>query len=263
MPTPPPTGPLCTRASLADELSKLGVRPGETLLAHTSLSSLGWVSGGVVALVQALLDALGPDGTLVVPTHTGDNSEPSGWQNPPVPEEWWPVLRASMPAYDPLTSPSFGVGIVPEAVRTWPGALRSAHPQASFAALGPAAATITAGHARACSFGERSPLAHLEKAGARVLLLGAGYDSCTAFHLAQYRIPGPEAESSFAVMTPQGRQWATVREPEIPSDRFEELGAAFERDTEVVRGFVGAAESRLFPVADAVAYAERWLASPA
>lgn len=259
MPTPPPTGPLCTRASLADELSKLGVRPGETLLAHTSLSSLGWVSGGQVALVQGLLDALGPDGTLVVPTHTGDNSEPSAWQNPPMPDGWPQVLRASLPAYDPLITPSFGVGIVPEAVRTWPGALRSAHPQASFAALGPAAATITAGHARDCSFGERSPLARLEKAGARVLLLGAGYDSCTAFHLAQYRIPGPETENSFAVMTPQGRQWTTVREPAIPSDRFEELGAAFERDTEVVRGRVGAAESRLFPLADAVAYAERWL----
>ncbi|WP_055698054.1 aminoglycoside N(3)-acetyltransferase [Streptomyces silaceus] len=259
MPTPPPTGPLCTRASLAAELLELGVRPGETLLVHTSLSALGWVSGGAVALVQALLDALGPDGTLVVPTHTGDNSEPSVWRDPPVPESWWPVLRATMPAYDPLTSPSFGVGVVPEAVRTWPGALRSAHPQASFAALGPAAATITAGHARGSSFGERSPLAHLEKAGARVLLLGAGYDSCTAFHLAQYRVPGPETENSFAAMTSRGREWRTVREPATPSDRFGELGAAFERDTEVVRGLVGAAESRLFPLADAVAYAEQWL----
>ncbi|MFJ2772864.1 aminoglycoside N(3)-acetyltransferase [Streptomyces sp. NPDC087300] len=263
MATPPPTGPLCTRESIADELLRLGVRPGETLLAHTSLSSLGWVSGGVVALVQALLDALGPDGTLVVPTQTGDNSEPSVWQNPPVPESWWPVLRASMPAYDPLTSPSFNVGVVPEAVRTWPGALRSTHPQASFAALGPAAAHLTTGHARDCSLGERSPLGRLEQAGARVLLLGAGYGSCTAFHLAQYRIPGPESENSFAVMTSQGRRWTTVREPSLDSSRFEELGAAFERDTEVVRGSVGAAESRLFPLADAVAYAERWLASPA
>lgn len=261
MPTPPPTGPLCTRESLTRELLALGVRPGETLLAHTSLSALGWVSGGAVALVQALLDALGPEGTLVVPAHSGDNSEPSVWQNPPVPEDWWPVLRASMPAYDPLTSPTYGVGIVPETVRTWPGALRSAHPQTSFAALGPAAATITAGHARDCRLGERSPLARLEKAGARVLLLGAGYGSCTSFHLAEYRIPGPEEENSFAAMTSRGRVWKTVRERSINEEDFGELGAAFEKDTEVVRGFVGAAESRLFPVADAVAYAERWLAA--
>ncbi|MGH4027457.1 aminoglycoside N(3)-acetyltransferase [Actinomycetota bacterium Odt1-20B] len=259
MPTPPPTGPLCTRDSLAEELRSAGVKSGETLLVHTSLSALGWVSGGPVALVQALLDAVGPQGTLVVPTQTGDNSDPAQWQNPPVPESWWPVLRATMPAYDPLTAPSFGVGVVPETVRTWPGALRSAHPQASFAALGPAAATITSGHALDSGFGEHSPLAQLEKAGARVLLLGVGYASCTAFHLAQYRIAGPRTENSFAITTPQGRQWTTVREPDTPSDRFAELGAAFERDTEVVRGSVGAAASRLFPLADAVAYAERWL----
>lgn len=87
MPSPTPVpGPLQTRASLAAALRDLGVRPGETLLAHTSLSSLGWVCGGPVALVQALLDAVGPDGTLTVPTHSGDNSDPAGWSAPPVPE---------------------------------------------------------------------------------------------------------------------------------------------------------------------------------
>ncbi|MGV9881957.1 aminoglycoside N(3)-acetyltransferase [Streptomyces sp. NPDC003006] len=265
MPTPPPTGPLCTRETLADGLRALGVRPGETLLAHSSLSALGWVSGSQVAVVQALLDALGPDGTLVVPTQSGDNSDPAQWRNPPVPESWWPKLRASLPAYDPLTTPTFGVGVIPEAVRTWPGALRSAHPQTSFAALGPAAAQLMAGHARDCRLGERSPLARLEKAGARVLLLGVGFETCTAFHLAEYRVPGPEVENAFAVMTSRGRRWTTVREPSISDDGFGDLGAAFEKemsqkDTPVVRGLVGAAESRLFPLADAVAYAEHWLA---
>src|SRR4051794_5201595 len=93
MPTPPPTGPLVTRATLADQLRELGVRPGDILLTHTSLSSLGWVSGGAVAVVQGLLDALGPEGTLVVPTQTGDLSDPAVWRNPPVPGEWWETLR--------------------------------------------------------------------------------------------------------------------------------------------------------------------------
>ena len=66
-----------TRASLAADLGRLGVRPGSVLLVHSSLSALGWVCGGAQALVEALLDALGPDGTLVVPTHTSGNSEPS------------------------------------------------------------------------------------------------------------------------------------------------------------------------------------------
>ncbi|MFD8522989.1 aminoglycoside N(3)-acetyltransferase [Streptomyces capillispiralis] len=256
MPTPPPTGPLVTLGSLTAQLRALGVRPGETLLAHSSLSSLGWVNGGPVTVVRALLGALGPDGTLVVPTQTGGLSDPAVWQAPPVPEEWWETIRATMPAYDPLTTPSHGVGVIPETVRTWPGARRSAHPQTSFAAVGPRAAEIVDGHAADCRLGERSPLAKLERTGARVLLLGAGYDSCTSFHLAEYRVPSPRV----AVGRPGPDGWETVTEVSITSERFDELGYDFERDRPVVRGGVGAAEARLFPVAEAVAYAERWLA---
>ncbi|NEB08116.1 AAC(3) family N-acetyltransferase [Streptomyces coelicoflavus] len=255
MPTPPPTGPLVTRGTLADGLRALGVRTGDTLLAHSSLSSLGWVCGGPVAVVRALLDVLGPDGTLVVPTQTGDLSDPALWTSPPVPEEWWETVRTATPPYDPLITPSRGVGVVPETVRTWPGARRSAHPQTSFAALGARAAEVVAGHATDCRLGERSPLATLERLDARVLLLGAGYDSCTAFHLAEYRIPAPMVE----VGRPGPVGWERVREVSITSDRFGELGHDFERDRPVVRGRVGAADVRLFPLPDAVAYAERWL----
>lgn len=256
MPTPPPTGPLVTRDTLRAELGALGVEPGEILLVHSSLSSLGWVCGGAVAVVQGLLDALGPDGTLVVPTHSTHLADPATWRNPPVPEEWWERIRAAMPAYDPLITRSLGVGVVPETVRTWPGALRSAHPHTSFAALGPRGADIVDAHAPDCRLGERSPLARLEERGARVLLLGTEYDTCTSFHLAEYRIPAPLV----GVGRPApGGGWETVTEVSISSDRFGELGHDFERDRPVVRGKAGAADVRLFPVRDAVAYAERWL----
>jgi aminoglycoside 3-N-acetyltransferase len=256
MPTPPPTGPLVARDTLATQLRLLGVETGEILLVHSSLSSLGWVNGGPVAVVQGLLDALGPSGTLVVPAQSADLSDPALWGRPPVPREWWDRIRATMPPYDPLITPTRGVGVIPEAVRTWPGALRSAHPHTSFAALGPKAREITDGHAPDCRLGERSPLARLERLGARVLLLGAGYDACTAFHLAEYRIPAPLVDVGRPA---PGGGWETVREVSITSDRFDELGHDFERDRPVVRGKVGAADARLFPVTDAVAYAERWL----
>ncbi|MGW5482169.1 aminoglycoside N(3)-acetyltransferase [Streptomyces sp. NPDC004008] len=255
MPTPPPTGPLVTRDTVFAELRTLGVQPGETLLVHSSLSALGWVCGGAVAVVQGLLDALGPDGTLVVPAQTGHLSDPAVWSRPPVPQEWWDTIRATMPAYDPLVTPSLGVGVIPETVRRWPGARRSAHPQTSFVAVGARAAEVVAGHATDCRLGERSPLARLEAMGARVLLLGTGYDTCTSFHLAEYRIPSPLVR----VGRPGPEGWEVVTEVSITSDRFDELGHDFERDRPVVRGTVGAARARLFPVADAVAYAERWL----
>ncbi|MCX4734264.1 aminoglycoside N(3)-acetyltransferase [Streptomyces sp. NBC_01363] len=255
----PAIGPMCTRDSLASDLRAMGLRPGETLLVHSSLSSLGWVCGGSRVVVMALLDVLGDSGTLVVPTHSGDNSDPAEWGYPPVPEAWWADIRASIPAFDARTTPTLGVGVIPETVRNWPGAVRSCHPQTSFAAVGPRAAAIMDGHALDCRLGEHSPLARLEEGGARVLLLGAGFDSCTAFHLAEYRVPSPQTDNSFAVMTPQGRSWATVRETSISAERFDDLGAAFEKERPVVRATVGGAEARLFDLADAVAYAEGWL----
>src|SRR3954471_17749092 len=133
------------RASLGADLVRLGVRRGSVLLVHTSMSALGWVCGGAQTVVEALLDAVGKEGTLVVPTHTNGNSAPADWENPPVPEAWWPVVREHLPAFDPARSPSV-LGAVPELVRSWPGARRSDHPQYSFAAVGPTAERVCAGH---------------------------------------------------------------------------------------------------------------------
>jgi aminoglycoside 3-N-acetyltransferase len=105
-------------------------------LLQSSISSLGWVCSGSVAVVQALMDALIEPGTLVMPINSGDYSDPPQWQSPPVPESWQVPIRENMPAFDPPTVPSRGVGRIPETFRAWPGALRSSHPAVSFAAWG-------------------------------------------------------------------------------------------------------------------------------
>ncbi|GAB1512314.1 AAC(3) family N-acetyltransferase [Actinophytocola sp. KF-1] len=248
-----------TRASLAADLTALGLSTGDIVLAHSSMKAIGWVPGGQVAVVQALLDVLGPEGTLVVPTQTGGNSEPKLWSRPPVPEEWWPTVREHMPAFDPAITPSRGIGAVAECVRTWPGAVRSNHPHTSFAAVGGRAAELMARHDLDSQLGEGSPLRALEDAGARVLLLGVGFDVCTAFHLAEYRVPTPKTEHSGAILTERGREWVTYVDVATDSDDFDRLGAAYEPTATILRGQVGKADARLFPLPEAVAFATDWL----
>ncbi|HOV64393.1 MAG TPA: AAC(3) family N-acetyltransferase, partial [Spirochaetia bacterium] len=86
------TGGPVTRFSLERDLITLGVERGMTLLVHSSLSSLGWVCGGPVAVIYALEEVVRPYGNIVMPTHSGDLSDPSGWRHPPVPESWWHII---------------------------------------------------------------------------------------------------------------------------------------------------------------------------
>ena len=250
-----------TRPEIAGDLHALGVRSGSVLLVHASLSSLGWVVGGAPTVAAALLDALGPEGTLVVPAHSGGNSDPAGWVAPPVPEAWWPVIRAHMPAFDPAVTRTLGIGVLPEVVRTWPGALRSDHPQASFAAVGPAAAEITADHALDSGFGDRSPLARIEALDGDVLLLGSTHGSNSSLHLAEHRVPDPpRVTSGAAVMTPEGRRWVEWEDVVADEGDFEALGEAFDATGAVRIGPVGRAEARLMRQRDLVAFGAGWIA---
>lgn len=263
-PGPAHTAALHTRDRLTADLRALGLTAGDTVLVHSSLRALGPVEGGAETVVDALLDVLGPTGTLVVYTQTPDNSDPSRWPHTrgyAVPEERWDQLRAGMAPFDPDTTPAYGVGVLPETVRARPGALRSAHPQSSFTALGPRARALTAGHAPDCHLGERSPLARLEEAGARVLLLGVGWEVCTAFHLAEYRVPGRPRQSYSCVVGDGrgGRAWYAYTDVRLDSSPFARIGASYEAAGDLARERVGGADGRLFALAPAVAHATRWL----
>lgn len=246
---------------LDDDLRELGVAAGDTLLVQSSLGAIGWVCGGALVVVQALLHVLGPDGTLVVPTHTANNRDPATWADNPVPAAWWPAIRRHLPAFDPSVSPSWRMGAVAEQVRTWPGAKRSTHPQTSFAALGPHAAALTAAHPLECHLGEDSPLRRLEDADARVLLVGVGWDRCTAFHLAEYRQPyPPRREYSCAVRTRAGREWINYTSVALDDSDFATLGSDFEAESgSVVWGLVGKASAHLFSLRAATRFSTQWI----
>jgi len=245
-------------SSLERDLMALGVSPHHPLLVHSSLSALGWVCGGAVAVLEALTRALGPEGTLVLPAFSADVSDPAYWVKPPVPEAWWEPIRKTMPAFDPAATPTRWIGRIPECFRRLPGVVRGPHPYASFAARGPLAERIVAPHPLPYSLGDASPLARLYELDARILLLGVDHNRNSSLHLAENRarFAGRRTITQGAPVLRRGRRtWATFAELDMRVEDFRELGAAFGAPV----GRVACAEARLFPMRVLVDFGVAWM----
>lgn len=254
-----------TVRGMVAQLATLGLPTGATVIAHSSLSQLGWVAGGAQAVVTALLEAVGAGGTLVMPTHSRHLTEPADWGNPAVPQSWWEVIRSETPPFDPRTTPTYFMGAVVECFRTFPGVRRSLHPTVSFAAHGPDAERITAGHTLDHGLGEGSPLARLYEADAWVLLLGVGHDNNTSLHLAEYRAEqhagaAPRLRQGSPMLVDGERRWVEYEELADDTSLFEPLGKDFAAVTGLERvGPVGSGPARLMRQRALVDFGATWL----
>jgi aminoglycoside 3-N-acetyltransferase len=246
--------------SLVADLRDLGVEPGGTLLVHSSLSALGWVAGDAQAVVDALRAAVTEAGTLVMPTHTPQYTDPAGWSNPPVPDGWPERIREARPAYRPASTPTRGMGAIPECFRTYPDVRRSAHPTYSFAAWGADADAVVDDHRFANAMGEGSPLARVYDRDGDVLLLGVGHDVNTSLHLAEYRadIDPPRITREAPVLRDGKRVRVPFGDIETDTGDFRTVGGAFESRASVAHGTVGAAGSRLVDQPALVDFATDW-----
>ncbi|MFN0106633.1 MAG: aminoglycoside 3-N-acetyltransferase [Bryobacteraceae bacterium] len=246
-----------TRTSLGADLARLGVRQGSVLMVHAGVRSIGPVTGGVNVIVQALLDAVGPTGTLVAyvdyePFHE-DTDE------------------VEIPVFDKrIAHAARDHGVLHETLRTWPGAHRSDHPDAGVVAIGAMAAWITVDHPFQFGYGMGTPFDKALRANVQVLMLGAPLDTITLLHYAedQARIPDKRIRTYRRLMPgPNGPEWRAFEEfdtsepvnDRLPSDCFEIIAREYLSTGRGSAGTVGAASSTIMDGAELVKFGIEWL----
>jgi aminoglycoside 3-N-acetyltransferase len=260
-----------TRSRLAADLRRLGVRAGGITMVHTRMSAIGWVVGGSETVVRALLDVLGPEGTLMAY---------ASWAEHVYSADDWPAghreaYAAEPPIFDLATGavdPDYGR--IPERLRTWPGAARSDHPEAGVVAVGARAGWLTESQPPDDGYGPASPFARLVSAGGQVLMLGAPLDTVTLMHHAEAiaRVPD-KRRLTFSVRTagPEGVVDRTYTDIDTCDGPFPYDDLGLEKDPFAtiaegalaagigVRGRVGQADCHLFPALELTAFAVAWM----
>ena len=257
-----------TRADLRGDLERLGVGIGDTVMAHAALSKVGPMLNGPDALIGALLDAVGKDGTVLAYTDWDARYDELLGPDGRVLQAW----RVHVPPFQADASRAArGNGALAEFLRTWPGARRSGNPGASVAALGARAEQLTADHPLDYGYGVGSPLAKLVAAGGKVVLVGAPLDTITLLHHAEHLAQVPDKRViRYEVPLAVGDgsvQWRMVEEFDtadpvvagLENDYFATILTAFLAGGQGAEGRVGAAPSVLVEAAAVTDFAVHWL----
>ena len=151
---------------LTQDLRALGLASGMDVMVHSSLSNIGPVKGGAETVIDALLEVIGCEGTLLMPSfhHRAAN------------------------VFNPLTTPTTN-GAIPDALWRRTTAVRSDHPTHAVAAIGPKAEWFCANHSDVGVWAPESPIGRLIHSGGYLLALGVTHHTTTAYHVAEVSVP--------------------------------------------------------------------------
>ncbi len=222
------------RAEIVRQLRALGVGEGGVLLVHASFRTVRPVEGGPAGLIAALREAIGPAGTLVMPSWCDDDSVP----------------------FDPLASPvAADLGILAETFWRLPGVVRTDHAFA-FAAAGPWAGHITADPLPLPPHRPESPVGRVHELDGEILLLGVGHDADTTIHLAEVLAGVPYGITKHITVLRNGRpERLDYFETDHCCERFALADGWLRGRGAQAEGPIGHAHARLFRARDVVAAA--------
>ena len=229
-----------TKEDIVDALHDLGLAAGTGMVIHSSLKSFGHVKGGSQTVIEALMEVVTAEGTLVMPSFNHGAAFADGAPG----------------YYDPTETPTTN-GAIPDLFWRQPGVRRSLNPTHPFAVWGRHAESYTRAHHRTMTMGPESPLGLLCADDGYCLLLGVGYHANTFHHVVEmstgvsclgirceaYPVRLPSAE------TVQGRTlgWREKSCPFTDEGRYHEAIAARGLQREI---FIGPSRATLFRLQD-------------
>lgn len=226
-----------TEPELVAQLKQLGITPGGILLVHSSLRSLGKVEGGAETVVNALLEALGPEGTLLMP----------GFQSG---SEY--LFASSGICFDAKNTPS-ECGYLTEYFRNLPNVIRSLSPTHSISGLGPMAESLLADHEKCnVTAGWGSPFEKMIDAGSQILMLGTSRESNTTMHFLENTGGAPTvcaAAFDTSVISMNREKITTRIFPHMPGlhRNYTKAISLLEKAGHLRAGKVGDADCELYP----------------
>lgn len=254
-------------SEIVRDLHALGITQGDLLMLHASVKSIGWVVGGPDTVLKAILETLGPSGTLVMMI---------GWEDYPyclsnAPTDKQDIYFRECPAFDPALSRANHreQGILCEYLRTLPNAYRSHHPTHSVASVGFLAKEITKGHPLNYGCGKESPFEKLVQQKGKILNIGAPLCTLTILHYAEHLAVLRDktvVRYQMPLLVEGRRTWVEIEEYDTSKgiapwkgDYFEEIAKAYLSLGRAAEGFVGNAPSYLFDAEDLVAFGKDWM----
>ena len=250
------------KSDIVDAIKSADLQRGDSVMVHTSLGKIGYVCGGAQVVIEALIEIVGEEGTIMMPTQSWKNLDPEDGVHGDADETDWDRIRENWPAYNKAITPTNTMGAVAEMFRSWPGTMRSDHPARSVAAWGRNAEYLTKDHDISDIFGDTSPIGKLYELDGKVLLIGVDYDKNTSIHLADVRAEYPGKHTCIehsAVIENGKRVWKSYETLFVNGADFIDIGADFEAGHIVKKAAIGGTELRIMKQRELVDFAVEWI----
>lgn len=247
-----------SKQEILQQLETLGIQKGMVLLVHANVQRLGYIIGGAQALIEALMEVVGYDGTLVVPSFTPELLDPACCDHRVSREYWKDVRSFALPFDKKLTSPSEHDTFAMQFLRN-EGVIRSYHPLYSFAAWGKYAKVICNRHPLHFGLSKDSPLGKVVEFNGNVLMLGCDYTDCSIFHLARYmNEQTPIRLISAPIINNKKTMWKDMLDLDYQTKNFSEIGEVIEERNLIKTTYIGNTKCKMFSSREAISLASAY-----